>query len=152
MTQIPIIFIHPTPLLKSLNFAVARLLPNGRPVARGTYYLPLGIKISNKEPEWVPKTYDSQAHFPVNEWQNSLLIMHFWNKTVKRDFRCSAVKVSCLKMTSNEFKSLRKTFGIKIMSFSPVLETLSQPIKVAMPGRARDIKLNVKYCMHILLL
>ena len=75
--------------------------------------------------ERVPKTYESQANFPVNECQNYLLIMHFWNKNIKRDFRCSAIEVSCLKMASNEFKSLRKTFGIKIMSFSPVLETLS---------------------------
>ena len=37
----------------------------------------------------------------------------------------TAAEVSYLKMASSEFKSLRKTFGIKIMSFSPVLETLS---------------------------
>jgi len=38
------------------------------------------------------------------------------------DFRCSAVEVSCLKMALNEFNSLRKTFGIDIMNFSPSLE------------------------------
>ena len=37
----------------------------------------------------------------------------------------AAAEVSYLKVASSEFKSLRKTLGIKIMSFSPVLETLS---------------------------
>ena len=32
------------------------LLPNGRPLTKGTYHLP-------REPEWAPKTYDSQANF-----------------------------------------------------------------------------------------
>ena len=117
-------FYSPNPIPKSLNFAVARLLLNGCPVARGAYDLPLGTKISNKEPERTPKTYDSQANFMVNEWQNSLLFA-LWNENVKQDFRCSAVEVTCLKMASNKFKSLRKTFGVKIMSFSPVLEMLS---------------------------
>ena len=98
---LPVIFIHPTPLPKSLNFAVARLLPNGCQVTKGAYDLPLGTKLSHKEPERAPKTYDSQANSPVNEWQNSLLIMHFWNENVKRDFCCSAVEVSCLKMASD---------------------------------------------------
>ena len=76
-------------LLKSLTFAVARLLPNGRLVARGAHDLPLGAKISNYEPEQAFKTYNSQANFLVNEWKNSLLIMYFWNEHVKRDFCCS---------------------------------------------------------------
>lgn len=75
-----VIFVHPTPLLKSLTFAVARLLPNGRLVARGAHDLPLGAKISNYEPEQAFKTYNSQANFLVNEWKNSLLIMYFWNE------------------------------------------------------------------------
>ena len=41
-------------------------------------------------------------------------------------FRCSAVQVSRLKMSSNEFNSLRKTFDIKIMTFPPALETLGR--------------------------
>ena len=86
---LPVIFVHPAPLLKSLTFAVARLLPNGRLVARGAHDLPLGAKISNYEPEQAFKTYNSQANFLVNEWKNSLLIICFWNEHVKRDFRCS---------------------------------------------------------------
>lgn len=62
-----VIFVHPTPLLKSLTFAVARLLPNGRLVARGAHDLPLGAKISNYEPEQAFKTYNSRANFLVNE-------------------------------------------------------------------------------------
>ena len=40
------------------------------------------------------------------------------------DFHCSALEVSRLKMALIEFNSLRKTFDIKIMTFSPVLEML----------------------------
>ena len=67
--------------------------------------------------ERVPKTYDSQANFPVNEWQNYLLIMHFWNENVKRDFRCSAIEVSCLKMASNNLKDLEKPLILKSWVF-----------------------------------
>ena len=43
------------------------------------------------------------------------------------DFRCSAVEVSRLKMASNEFNSLRKTFDNKIMTFpSSAVETLGR--------------------------
>ena len=49
------------------------LLPNGRPLTKGTYHLP-------REPEQAPKTYDSQANF---RWTNSLLILHLWNENGK---------------------------------------------------------------------
>ena len=42
------------------------------------------------------------------------------------DFRCSTAEVSRLKMASNEFNSLRKTFDNKIMTFPSALETLGR--------------------------
>ena len=86
----------------------------------------------------------------VNKQQNSQLILHFGtnkkrlvvNRRQKNisanegkqtstsleihfcDFRCGAVEVSCLKMSLDEFNSLRKTSSIKTKTFSPALETL----------------------------
>ena len=39
------------------------------------------------------------------------------------DFRCSAVEVPCLKWHRMNLIGLCKTFSIKVMTFTPVLET-----------------------------
>ena len=124
----------------------ARLLPNGHPCARVTYDLPSGDQNSNKEPEWVPKTFDSQAKF---QWTNNKIpcsfctLKHqwktfdhqpyakkyFWRYKVNAqhyfcDFSWRAVEVSGLKMVLKEFNSLWKNFDNKIMTFPSVLKRL----------------------------
>ena len=106
-------------------------------------------KISNRERERAPKTYDSQANF---QWTNNKIpAAHsaLWNDKLKRlivghrqrisplingkhtalcleicfcDFPCRVVKVPHLKMASNEFNNLRKNFNNKIMTFPSGLE------------------------------
>ena len=90
----------------------------------------------------------------MNGRQNSLLILPFWNENVKRlvigrrqkifppingkqtstcleirlwlPLRCSWP--SRLKMASNDCNSLRKTLGIKIMTFLPALKNVKSPL------------------------
>ena len=50
------------------RFELTRLLPKGRPVTRDAYdtratIYPRATKISNREPERAPKTYNSEANF-----------------------------------------------------------------------------------------
>ena len=106
-------------------------------------------KISNRERERAPKTYDSQANF---QWTNNKIpAAHsaLWNDKLKRlivghrqrisplingkhtalcleicfcDFSCRAVEVCCLKLVSNEFNGLLKYFDNEIMTFPSALE------------------------------
>ena len=112
---------------------------------------PQATKISNREPEWVPKTYDSEANFRWTSNKISYSFRTFEMKTLNiwssaeakkiippiKDkqtstcleihfcyFHCSVVEVSYLKMVSNEFNSLQNTFAIKIMTFPSALEML----------------------------
>ena len=109
----------------------------------------------------------------MNKQRNSLLILHFWNENVKSlvvsrkqkkifppikgkacleisfcYFHCSAVEVSCLKMVSNEFNSLSKTFAIKIVTFPSTLEMLGYYYTITICEKARGFKLHMTNAIY----
>ena len=63
-------------------------------------------------------------------------------------FHCSAVEVSCLKMVSNEFNSLSKTFAIKIVTFPSTLEMLGYYYTITICEKARGFKLHVTNAIY----
>ena len=77
------------------------------------------------------------------------------------DFRCSgslsgSVEVSRLKMASNKFNSLWKTFNIKIMTFSPVLKMLGRYcmklyVKTDKKSRSMEKQVVSNYTLHFYL-
>ena len=129
------VFFPPFPLSLPLCFSTDNLQGCCVSVARLPEVRTLcsrATKILNKEPAQGRKTYDSNGNSPVllpmNEQQNSLLIIRFWNENVKCVFVDCRQKISAGK--SKQTSTFLETQNSNNSSFEHLLTYLSLSINV----------------------